>query len=73
MHTVKKPGPSPERLSMNGQLINRSHDTHVDNFEVVATQHNGDNVLADVVHITLDEKCKHFTLFKNVRFGANLR
>mmetsp|Transcript_23177 Transcript_23177/g.58437 ORF Transcript_23177/g.58437 Transcript_23177/m.58437 type:complete len:525 (-) Transcript_23177:2389-3963(-) len=34
-------------------LLPRSHDTHVNDLEVVASQHDGHNVLADVVHIAL--------------------
>ena len=30
------------------------HHAHVDDLEVVALEHDGDDVLADVVHVALD-------------------
>ena len=32
----------------------RDHDTHVDDFKVIALKHNRDNILTDIVHIAFD-------------------
>src|SRR6185437_2195633 len=38
-------------------LLARHHDAEIDDLEVVALQHDPDDVLADVVHVALD--CRH--------------
>mmetsp|Transcript_52607 Transcript_52607/g.122457 ORF Transcript_52607/g.122457 Transcript_52607/m.122457 type:complete len:302 (-) Transcript_52607:1127-2032(-) len=40
-------------------LVTRHHHAHVDNFVVVAAEDDTNNVLADVVHITLDGGHEH--------------
>ena len=35
-------------------LVLGAHDADVDDLEVVAAKHDGDNVFANVVHVTLD-------------------
>ncbi len=37
-------------------LLRRHHDAEVDDVEVVALEHDADDVLADVVHVALDRR-----------------
>jgi hypothetical protein len=41
-------------LGLGQDVVAGHHHAHVDHFEVVALQHHGDDVLADVVHVALD-------------------
>ena len=42
------------RLRRVENLLRRYHDTEIDHVEVVAAEHDADDVLANVVHIALD-------------------
>ena len=59
-------------LLVAGDLQNlraRDHDAKVDHFVVVALQHHPHDVLANIVHIALDGRHKHFSLGARVRVG----
>ena len=45
---------APSTLALRQDLVARDHHAHVHDFEVVALEHDGDDVLADVVHVALD-------------------
>jgi len=50
------------RLGRLEDLRARDHHAEVDDVEVVALQHDADNVLADVVHVALDGRHQHLPL-----------
>ena len=45
---------APSTLALRQDVLARHHHAHVDDLEVVALEHDGDDVLADVVHVALD-------------------
>ena len=45
---------APSTLRLGEDVLARHHHAHVDDLEVVALEHDGDDVLADVVHVALD-------------------
>ena len=47
---------STDLLSGLQDLVGRHHDAEIDDREVVALEHDADDVLADVVHVTLDRR-----------------
>jgi hypothetical protein len=48
------------------------HHAHVDDLEVVALQHHGDDVLADVVHVALDRGDDDLALALHVAAGIRI-
>jgi hypothetical protein len=54
-------------------VLARHHDAHVDDFEVVALEHDGDDVLADVVHIALHGRDDDLALGPRFATGVDQR
>ena len=48
----------------------RHHDAHIDNIEIIALQHDADNILANIMHIALHRCHQHLAIIARHGFGA---